>query len=62
MNYKGVFGSKEWEGRRGIFIEGRGGEGKLLITYVFGSKEGMGGEVRDFNYRYVWFTRGGEVF
>jgi hypothetical protein len=57
-----VFGSKEWEGRRGIFIEGRGGEGKLLITYVFGSKEGMGGEVRDFNYRYVWFTRGGEVF
>jgi hypothetical protein len=29
---------------------------------VFGSKEERGGEVRDFNYRYVWFTRGGEVF
>jgi hypothetical protein len=43
-DFKGVSGSKEWEGRGGIFMEGRGGEG------------------RDFNYRYVWFTRGGEVF
>jgi hypothetical protein len=26
---------------------------------MFGSKEGRGGEGRDFNYKCVWFTRGG---
>jgi hypothetical protein len=29
---------------------------------MFGSKEGRSGEIRDFNYRYVWFTREEEVF
>jgi hypothetical protein len=36
-DFKGVSGSKEWEGRGGIFMEGRGGEGSL--NFVFGAKE-----------------------
>jgi hypothetical protein len=50
-----VFGSKEWEGRRGTFMEGRGGQYKLFVWF----KRVKG---RNFNYRYVWFTKGGEVF
>jgi hypothetical protein len=33
---------------------------KFLIIYMFGSKEGRGGERRNFNYKCVWFTRGRE--
>jgi hypothetical protein len=40
--------------------EGRGGEEKFLIIYMFGSKEGRGGKGRNFNYKCVWFTRGGD--
>jgi hypothetical protein len=29
---------------------------------MFGSNEGKGGELRDFNYKYVWFTKEGEKF
>lgn len=32
-----------------IQMRGRGGEGSFLITYMFGSKEGRGGEESDFN-------------
>jgi hypothetical protein len=50
-------------GRRGeILMEGTGGVGRILNTFMFGSSEERGGEVRDFNYIYVWFTRGGEGF
>jgi hypothetical protein len=35
----------------------------ILIIYVFDSKKkGRGGEEKNFNYLYVWFTRGGERF
>jgi hypothetical protein len=36
--------------------------GGILIFFMFGSREGRGGGVRDFNYIYVWFRRGGERF
>jgi hypothetical protein len=56
-DFKGVSGSKEWEGRGGIFMEGRGGEGELCVWFkrvkgrggiltidMFGSRgEGRGG-------------------
>jgi hypothetical protein len=50
-----LFGSKEWKERGGIFMEGR-------VKFVFDLKEGMKGRERDFNYKYVWSTRGGEEF
>jgi hypothetical protein len=47
------------------FNEGEGREGEvredLLIIYMFGSKDVRGREKRDFNRKYVWFTRGGEI-
>jgi hypothetical protein len=50
------------EGRGGILMRGREGEGRrnLLINYMFGSKEERGGEGMNFNCKCVWFTRGGE--
>jgi hypothetical protein len=33
----------------------------LLIIYMFGSKDVRGREGRDFNRKYVWFTRGGKI-
>jgi hypothetical protein len=38
----------------------REGEEKILIIYMFGSKERRGGEERDFNCKCVWFRKGGE--
>jgi hypothetical protein len=32
------------------------GEGKGGEIYMFGSKDGRGGEGSDFNCKYVWFT------
>jgi len=43
-------------------VQLRRGEGKHFYTYILRSKEGRGGEVRDFNYIYVWFTKVGEGF
>jgi hypothetical protein len=31
------------------------GRGDLLIIFMFDSKDGRRKEVRDFNYKYVWF-------
>jgi hypothetical protein len=42
--------------------EGREGEGRrnLIVIYMFGSNEERGGEGRNFNYKCVWFRKGGE--
>jgi hypothetical protein len=34
--------------------------GENLIIFMFGSKEEKGWEGRYFNYKCVWFTRGGK--
>jgi hypothetical protein len=43
-------------------MKGRGerGRGDLLIIFMFGSKDGRGGERIDFNCKYVWFKKGVE--
>jgi hypothetical protein len=35
--------------------KGRGGKGRY---FMFGLKEKRGGKERDFNYIYIWFTKG----
>jgi hypothetical protein len=45
LKHKSLFGSTE--GRRGILMEGGGGD--ILLKYMFGSKDGRGEEARDFN-------------
>jgi hypothetical protein len=50
------------EGRDFNEGEGREGEGRrnLIVIYMFGSNKGGGGEGRNFNYKCVWFRKGGE--
>lgn len=43
------------------FYKGRERE-NILITNMFGSRYERDMERRHFNYKYIWFTRGIEVF